>query len=152
MDQLKQHCFNESVEQTREQQRDAVSAQLTQDTTLAPVMAQLIALETQLVDSHQELLLAQQLRSKAEARIKELQSQQQTTKMALLQTLKEQYPESKQACTCDPADDDGIPTSERSTLSLKCLRHPQGPARFYHKFPNKGCFYCNYTDCSLWGC
>lgn len=41
------------------------------------------------------------------------------------------------SCTCD-----GQKFNER----IQCIKHP---SRY---FPNKGCFWCNYTDCSQYGC
>lgn len=40
-------------------------------------------------------------------------------------------------CTCD---------SKPFNKYIQCIKHP---SRFYE---NKGCYWCNYTDCSQFSC
>ena len=51
-----------------------------------------------------------------------------------------EYPEDTQPCTCDVARQ----SSENALI--QCRRH------LSRRFPNKGCYWCNYTDCGKFHC
>ncbi len=58
-------------------------------------------------------------------------------RIQLIEESEKLYPTTQQICTCETGIENDY---------IKCHRHL---SRYYQ---NKGCYWCNYSDCSKYGC
>jgi DNA repair exonuclease SbcCD ATPase subunit len=79
--------------------------------------------------------------TKIKVQIEVLHEQQTKLRMKIIDEIEIQH-FSNQSCTCDV----GLSEDHQYAKYVKCLKH------LSRYFPNQGCYWCGYSDCSKYGC